>query len=337
MKMKKLLLTLITPLLLTGCNNQTHANVGILYCSGEANSLYQVNVVKEELEKLGLSTRLMSFSNSSDIATVLRGSIDKVDALYIPTDNQCADNAGIIDSIARAKKKPVFAGEEGICRKAGAITLSISYYNIGVTTGTMAIDVLLGKRNIAEMPIEYDENPVKKYNASICNDLGIVPPEGYIELDADGSGASSLDVEFQNVENRKFTIGISQFVAHEALDSATRGFQDAVKAGLGEDNVTFLVQNAAGQTDMCTSIANDFVTRGVDLIMANATPSLQAVAAKTKTIPVLGTSVTEYGVALGIDDFDGLVGTNVSGTSDLAPLKEQAKMTAEVFASFYNK
>ena len=72
------------------------------------------------------------------------------------------------------------------------------------------------------------------------------------------------------------------------------------------------------------------VADGVDMILANATPSLQAAAAATTTIPVLGTSVTEYGVALNIENFSGLVGTNVSGTSDLAPLDEQAQMILDI-------
>lgn len=334
--MKKLsLLPLIAPLILTGCNVTQRTNVGLLYCSAEANSLYQVNVVKAELEKKGLTTKLLSFTDSNDIASVINGSIDRLDSLYIPTDNTCAANAETIDSIVRAKKKPVFAGEEGLCKVTGAITLSISYYNIGIKTGEMAIDILLGKKNIAEMPIEYDEHPVKKYNPSYCDAIELTPPEGYVSIEESGGASASVTIVNQNTENRKFTVGISQFVTHDALDAATRGFKDALKAGLGEDNVTFDEQNAAAQAELCTTIANSFVSKGVDLIMANATPSLQAAANSTTTIPVLGTSVTEYGVALGIENFDGLVGSNVSGTSDLAPLAEQSSMLAEVFAPFF--
>lgn len=128
----------------------------------------------------------------------------------------------------------------------------------------------------------------------------------------------------------KYTIGICQLVAHPALDQATQGFKDAVIAGLGEENVEFIFQDAGNDTPLCTTIANDFVSKNVDLIMANATPALQAAASATTDIPVLGTSVTEYGVALGIKDFDGLVGGNISGTSDLAPLDEQAQMIKDL-------
>ena len=135
---------------------------------------------------------------------------------------------------------------------------------------------------------------------------------------------------FTSCGEKKYTIGICQLVTHDALDAATQGFKDAVIAGLGEENVTFLEQNAGNDIPLCTTIANDFVSKNVDLIMANATPALQAAASATADIPVLGTSVTEYGVALGIKDFDGLVGGNISGTSDLAPLDEQAQMILDL-------
>ena len=133
-----------------------------------------------------------------------------------------------------------------------------------------------------------------------------------------------------------FTIGICQLVQHPALDAATQGFKDAVAEALGEGNVTFQEQNASGDSATCTTICGQFVTDGVDLIMANATPALQAATAATGSIPILGTSVTEYGVALGIDGFDGTVGTNVSGTSDLAPLDQQAAMVKELFPDAKN-
>ena len=136
---------------------------------------------------------------------------------------------------------------------------------------------------------------------------------------------------FSSCGEKTYTVGICQLVPHDALDAATKGFKEALVEELGEDNVTFIEQNAQNDSTACTTIVNDFVTKNVDLIMANATPALQAAANGTETIPVLGTSVTEYGTALSIDNFDGLVGTNVSGTSDLAPLDKQAEMILELF------
>lgn len=135
----------------------------------------------------------------------------------------------------------------------------------------------------------------------------------------------------QSTSSDKYTVGIIQQMPHAALDSATKGFREALTAELGEGNVEFLEQNAQGDPTTCTTIVNDFVTKNVDLIMANATTALQAAANGTATIPVLGTSVTEYGVALGIENFGGTVGSNISGTSDLAPLDKQADIILELY------
>ncbi len=116
-----------------------------------------------------------------------------------------------------------------------------------------------------------------------------------------------------------YNIGIIQLVEHVALDNATQGFKDALVELLGEDHVTFDLQNAQGESTNCTTIANSLVSEGVDLIMANATAALQSASAATADIPILGTSVTDYATALSISDWTGVVGTNVSGTSDLAP------------------
>lgn len=131
-------------------------------------------------------------------------------------------------------------------------------------------------------------------------------------------------------EGASYTVGICQLVQHEALDAATQGFMDALKEELG-DQVTFDIQNAQGDSNTCSTIINSFVSNKVDLILANATPALQAATAGTSEIPILGTSITEYGVALGIDNFSGTVGGNISGTSDLAPLDGQADMLQELF------
>ena len=130
--------------------------------------------------------------------------------------------------------------------------------------------------------------------------------------------------------NTKYKVGVCQLVQHAALDQATKGFVEALKAELGAENVEIDVQNASGDTNVCNTIVGSFVSKGVDLIMANATPALQAAYNATATIPILGTSITEYGVALETTLTDGVVGGNVSGTSDLAPLDEQADMILEL-------
>lgn len=129
-----------------------------------------------------------------------------------------------------------------------------------------------------------------------------------------------------------FTVGVCQLVQHPALDAATQGFQDALTEKLG-DKVKFDVQNAAGDSATCATISSTFVSSKVDLIMCNATPALQAAAAATADIPILGTSVTDYATALGVDaaEWTGVTGTNISGTSDLAPLDAQADIIKELF------
>ncbi len=127
-----------------------------------------------------------------------------------------------------------------------------------------------------------------------------------------------------------YNIGICQLVQHDALDAATQGFKDALVEKLG-DAVVFDEQNASGDSATCSVICNQFVSNEVDLIMANATPAVLAAQSATGTIPILGTSVTDYASALGIDNWNGTTGTNISGTSDLAPLDGQAQMLNELF------
>ena len=132
-------------------------------------------------------------------------------------------------------------------------------------------------------------------------------------------------------EAAQYVVGICQQMTHDALDQATLGFKDALNEILGEGVVEFREQNAGGEQTNCTTIMNGFVSEGVDLILANATWPLQAAASATADIPILGTSVTDYATALNLDNWTGTVGNNISGTSDLAPLDQQADMIQELF------
>lgn len=133
-----------------------------------------------------------------------------------------------------------------------------------------------------------------------------------------------------SAQDSKYKIGIIQSQQHAALDEATRGFQDAVTQALGAENVEIRLQNASGDSATCATIANQFVADGVDLIMANATAALQASMQATASIPIVATSVTDYATALEIADWTGVTGINVTGTSDLAPLDQQAAMIQEL-------
>ncbi len=143
------------------------------------------------------------------------------------------------------------------------------------------------------------------------------------------SGSDATEAAADTAD-KTFNIGICQLVQHVALDAATQGFKDYLTDKLG-DKVTFNEQNAQGDSATCTTIANQFVADGVDLILGNATPALQAAFTATSDIPVLGTSITDYGTALDIANWTGVSGFNVSGTSDLAPLDGQADIIKELF------
>ena len=137
------------------------------------------------------------------------------------------------------------------------------------------------------------------------------------------------------IAEETYHVGVCQLVQHVALDAATQGFQDALAEKLG-DAVVFDVQNASGDSNTCSTIINNFISQNVNLIMANATPALQAAVAGTGDIPILGTSVTDYATALDLDNWNGATGMNVSGTSDLAPLEQQAQMLHELFPDAKN-
>ena len=157
-------------------------NVGILYCSAEANSVYQADVVKAALEAKGVNVTVYTFADSNDVATVTQTACAENDALYIPTDNTAASCTEAINNVAEPAGVPIVAGEEGICKGCGIATLSIDYYELGKTTGAMAAKILTGEANVSEMPIEYYQNPVKKYDAASCEALGITVPADYVAI-----------------------------------------------------------------------------------------------------------------------------------------------------------
>lgn len=158
--------------------------VGLLYCSAEANSQYQVDTIKAFLEEKGYSCEYYSFSDSNDLSAIVTTAAGEVDVIYVPTDNTAASNTEIINNICLPAGVPVIAGEEGICAGCGVATLSISYYDLGVGTGKMAARILQGE-DISTMPIEYAPNFTKKYNASICETLGVAIPDDYVAIEAE--------------------------------------------------------------------------------------------------------------------------------------------------------
>ena len=155
--------------------------VGLIYCSSEPNSTYQVKVVEDYLKAKNIEVKRYSFVDSTDIYSIALNASLNCDAIYIPTDNTAASNASLIDSACRndSKKTPIICGEENTAKVCGIAALSISYYDLGVKTGQMAADVLLGKKDITKLPIGYADNFTKKYNAELCAEYNIEVTSDY--------------------------------------------------------------------------------------------------------------------------------------------------------------
>lgn len=154
-------------------------NVGLLYCSAEANSVYQCDVIEGYLTEAGYTVTRYAFTDTNDVTSVAQTAADASDVIYIPTDNTAASNTEAIANVVLPAKVPVVTGEEGICKGCGVATLSISYYDLGYQTGTMAYKILAEGADISTMAVEYAPNVTKKYNAANCEALGLTMPEGY--------------------------------------------------------------------------------------------------------------------------------------------------------------
>lgn len=157
--------------------------VGLLYCSAEANSQYQVDVITGYLTDMGYTCKNFSFTDSNDVGSVAQAACEASDVIYIPTDNTAANNTEAIANVVIPAKVPVIAGESGICAGCGVATLSIDYYDIGYITGQMAVKILKGEADISTMPVQYAPEVTKMYNVDNCAALGLTAPEGYEPLD----------------------------------------------------------------------------------------------------------------------------------------------------------
>ena len=156
--------------------------VGLLYCSAEPNSKYQVDVITGYLTELGYECVEYTFADSNDVASVAQSACDGSDVIYIPTDNTAASCTEAIRNVVEPAQKPVIAGEEGICKGCGVATLSISYYDLGYATGEMAYEVLVNGADVATMNVAFAPNVTKEYNAELCDLLGVTVPEDYVAI-----------------------------------------------------------------------------------------------------------------------------------------------------------
>jgi len=160
-------------------------NVGLLYCSAEPNSAYQINTIKPMLEEMGYTCTEYAFTDSNDVASITTNACASSDVIYIPTDNTAATCTETIRNVVVPAGVPVIAGEQGICSGCGVATLSIDYYELGEMTGQMAYDILVGGQNPGEMEIQPAPTFTKMYNESICQELRITVPDGYEAIAAE--------------------------------------------------------------------------------------------------------------------------------------------------------
>lgn len=154
-------------------------SVGLLYCSGEPNSVYQIETITPYLEEMGYTCTPYAFTDVNDLASVTQTACDNSDVIYIPTDNTAAANTESIANVVLAAGVPVVAGESGICSGCGVATLSINYYDLGYTTGEMAVKILSGEADISTMPVEFAPSTTKMYNVANCEALNVTAPDGY--------------------------------------------------------------------------------------------------------------------------------------------------------------
>ena len=157
-------------------------NLGLLFCSAEPNSVYQVEQMKIHLEGLGYTCSEFGFTDVNDLASVTQSACDASDIIYIPTDNTAANNTEAIANVVLPANVPVVTGEAGLCSGCGVATLSIDYYDLGYTTGQMAVKILKGEADIATMAVKFAPEVTKMYNTANCQKLGITVPEGYAPI-----------------------------------------------------------------------------------------------------------------------------------------------------------
>jgi putative ABC transport system substrate-binding protein len=151
-------------------------NVGLLFCSSEQNSLFQIELAKAACTDEGLAYTLGSVSNSNEIQQVVQSLVGKVDAIYVPTDNMLAAGMATVAMVATENKIPVICGEDGMVQSGGLCTYGINYYELGKQTAAMAVEILKKGANPADMPIQYIEKCDFSKNEETEKALGITLP-----------------------------------------------------------------------------------------------------------------------------------------------------------------
>lgn len=152
--------------------------IGLLYCSSEVNSQYQVQTIRKLLEPMGYTCADYAFTDTNDLFSVAQSACQSSDVLFVPTDNTIATCTELLRNVIEMERVPMIGGDEGICAGCGVATICINYYDLGYATGLMACDILQDKADITQLPIAYAPTFTRVVNAEMCEYLGIAIPEG---------------------------------------------------------------------------------------------------------------------------------------------------------------
>ena len=161
--------------------------VGLMYCSSETNSVYQIGLAKKECEALGLKYKEATVSSSNEIQQVAQSLVNNVQAVYIPTDNMLAAGMQTVSMVTNAAKIPIIVGESGMVKNGGLATYGINYYKLGKQTSDMAVKILTGKSKPQNMPIEYQKDMDVAVNQEVAKKIGITLPQDLLDKAAKSS------------------------------------------------------------------------------------------------------------------------------------------------------
>ena len=151
--------------------------VGLLYCSSEQNSVFQMDIAKKKLDSMGIKYIDAAVTSANEIQQVVQSVVGKVEAIYTPTDNMIAAGMATVALVAEPAKLPVVCGEGGMTMLGGTATYAISYYELGKLTATQAVAILKGEKEPATMPIETLKTFDLVVNTNMVNSIGITIPE----------------------------------------------------------------------------------------------------------------------------------------------------------------
>ena len=317
--------------------------LAILYTAGEANSVLQAKQARTEAEALGLRVEDIAVTASNEIQQATLSASSRFDAIYIPTDNTFASAMATVRQAAVQNRCPVITGASEMVEEGGLATVGLDYYELGKLTARQAAAILLDGKAVRDIPVGYLEEAKPIVNLEVAKAIGLeIPADILGELNAEGEGypaqsetpgaedpqatAAGIDLS-----DRSFSISISQFIEHAALDAAREGFIEGLAAhGLVEGrNLRLKISNAQGDQSNAATIASQIKSERPDLVLGIATPSALALANAIDDIPILFTAVTDPVEAKLVKRLE-QPGGNISGTIDAAPIDQQVKLLLEI-------